>query len=307
MTSSRRRSRAKWWLGLLVALPLLWLGGDFAYSRIVAHRLARWERATQRDAEGVRAGCRSYTAGDGERALLLVHGFNDCPAVFDALVPRLVERGFTCRVMRLPGFAMTAGVYARTNRAAWREALEREIAALSAEYDRVGLVSHSLGGAIAVDYLLDRPEAVQGVVLLAPLIDVSPRRSPLLAPRTWHRIGRRALFFTRVVETPFPIDARSSEARAYDRRETFTPRGVFDEVYALLDGIEGRAAGFRVPLLMVLGRRDEVIDLEAAERFFGDCSSPRRELLYLEESGHMVPLDEGWETLPAAIADFFPN
>jgi len=166
-------------------------------------------------------------------------------------------------------------------------------------------VTHSLGGAIAVDYLLDRPEAVQGAVLLAPLIGVSPRRSPLLPPRAWHRIGRRALFFTRVVETPFPIDARSPEARAYDGRETFTPRKIFDEVYALLDGIEGRAAGFRAPLLMVLGRRDEVIDVAAAERFFGDCSSPRKELIYLDKSGHMVPLDAGWETLPAAIAGFF--
>jgi len=103
-------------------------------------------------------------------------------------------------------------------------------------------VTHSLGGAIAVDYLLDRPDAVEGAVLLAPLIDVSARRSPLLPPRAWHFLGSRVLIFTRVVETPFPVDGRSPAARAYERRETFTPRPVFDEVYALLDRIEGRAA-----------------------------------------------------------------
>jgi len=305
MSSAKRRSRVRWWLGLPAALLLLWLGGDFVYSRIVLHRLALHERSARRDARGVRAGCQAYRAGDGEVGLLLVHGLNDCPAVFDALVPRLVARGFACRVRRLPGFAMPAGVYAGTRRADWREAVEREITALRAEHRRVGLVAHSLGGAIAVDYLLDRPDAVEGVVLLAPLIDVSAARSPLLGPRAWHAIGSHTLLFTRIVETPFPVDAGSPEARAYDRRETFTPRAVFGEVYALLDGLEGRATRFRVPLLMVLGRRDRVIDLGAAERFFDDCSSPRKEMLYLERSGHMVPLDADRETLPPAIDRFF--
>jgi len=304
---ARARHRARWWLGLPAALLLLWLGGDFVYSRVVLHRLARVERATRRDAGGVREGCRAYSAGDGEVALLLVHGFNDCPAAFELLAPRLVQRGFHCRVMRLPGFAMPIEDYARTNRAAWRRALQEELTALRAGHRRVGLVAHSLGGAIAIDYLLDRPDAVEAAVLLAPLIDVSPRRSPLLPPRTWHSLGSRTLVFTRVVETPFPVDARSSAARAYDRREVFTPRSVFGEVYALLDGIEGRAPGFRTPLLMVLGAQDEVIDLGAAERFFRDCASPRKELLHLQKCGHMVPLDTGWETLPATISDFFAS
>jgi carboxylesterase len=305
MTMARRGFRRRWRFIVPAALVLLWLGGDFVHSRIVAHRLARWERSVERDADGVRAGCRAYDAGGGETALLLVHGFNDCPAVFDALAPRLVERGFTCRVMRLPGFAMPVGTYAGTSRSEWRRSLERELTALRQEHRRVGLVAHSLGGAIAVDYLLDRPESVEGVVLLAPLIEVSARRSPLLSPRAWYEIGRRALLFTRVVETPFPIDAVTPEAQAYDGREIFTPRPVFGEMYSLLDRIEGRAAEFRVPLLMVLGKRDEVIDVEAAERFFRTCSSPRRELLYLEQAGHMVPLDTGWESLPPALAVFF--
>lgn len=305
MKSAKPRSRARWWLGLAAALLLLWLGGDFLYSRIVLHRLALRERGTERDADGLRAGCRAYSSGEGEVALLLVHGFNDCPAVFHALAPRLVERGFACRVMRLPGFAMPARVYARTDRAAWRRALEEEILALRADHRRVGLVAHSLGGAVAVDYLLDRPDAVEAAILLAPLFDVSARRSPLLSPRAWHEIGSHTLFFTRIVETPFPVDGRSPAALAYDRREVFTPRAVFAEVYALLDRIEGRAAGFRTPLLLVLGGRDEVIDSAAAERFFRDCSSPRKERLYLGQSGHMVPLDAGWETLAPAVERFF--
>jgi esterase/lipase len=127
----------------------------------------------------------------------------------------------------------------------------------------------------------------------------------LLPPRIWHEVGRRTLLFTRVVETPFSIDARSPQARAYDRREIFTPREVFNEIYALLDRVEGRSTDFRTPLLMVLGARDEVIDIEAAESFFHDCASPRKELLRLEESGHVVPLDLGWESLPPAISAFF--
>jgi carboxylesterase len=301
----RDARRARWWIGLAAAVLIVWLGGDFVYSRIIAHRVERWECTIHRDPDGVRSGCREYTLGQGETALLLVHGFNDSPAIFARLARRLADDGFTCRAMRLPGFAMPVEEYARTGRSQWREALAGELASLSADHERVGIVAHSLGGAISIDYLLDHPSDAAGAVLLAPLVAVSESRSPLLPPRAWHAIGSRVLLFSRVVETPFPLNARSPQAGAYDRNTRFTPREIFTELYALLDGIEGRDAEFRVPLMTALGRHDEVIDPDAAERFHRDSASPVKVRLDLEDAGHMLPLDNGWERLADEIALFF--
>jgi carboxylesterase len=298
--------RARWGLIIVAGLVLFWLGGDFVYSRIVLHRVNRWERSIRREPDGVRAGCRERTLGEGRAALLFVHGFNDCPAIFDRLAPRLAERGYTCRLMRLPGFATPVETYSRSTRAQWLEAVEQEIANLRATHERVGVVAHSLGGAITVRHLLDHPRTVDGVVLLAPLIDVSDARSPVLSPRAWHRLGNRVLFFTRVVETPFGLSARSPEARAYDLNTRFTPREIFEQLYALLDEIDGRAGEFDAPLLLVLGRQDEVIDRIAAERFLEQSNSPVKVVVVLDDAGHQVPLDHGWETLPDEIVRFLP-
>ena len=42
----------------VAGLVLFWLGGDFVSSRIVLHRVNRWERSIRREPDGVRAGCR---------------------------------------------------------------------------------------------------------------------------------------------------------------------------------------------------------------------------------------------------------
>ena len=289
----------------LVALLLVWIVGDFVYSRVVLHRMQRWERSVEWAADGVRAGCADQTVGQGSTALLWVHGFNDCPAVFDLIASRVADAGFTCRVMRLPGFGESTEGYARTTREQWRAAVAREVEALAGTHARVGIVAHSLGGAIAVDYVLSNPDAVEGLVLIAPLIQVSRERSPVLAPRAWHAVGGRTLFSTRVVETPFPVDAATPEALAYDKRTRFTPREVFDQIYALIDEIDGRAGEVEVPVLLALGGRDEVIDGEAAERFLQRCPAPGNRLLRFDQTGHMLPMDEGWERLAEEIAAFF--
>src|SRR5687768_5379807 len=107
-----RRSRFKMALTAILVFVGVWLLGDFLYSRIIAWRVARWETTIERHPNGVRVGCEDFTVGSGETALLLVHGINDSPAMWRKMAPRLAEQGFTCRAMRLPGFAMPLKDYA---------------------------------------------------------------------------------------------------------------------------------------------------------------------------------------------------
>jgi len=168
----------KWIPLALAALVVCWLTGDFIYSRIVLHRYQAWERSIERDTDGVRIGCRDFCVGEGRTALLFVHGYSDSPAMFRLLAPRLAELGFRCRVMLRPGCARPLDLYAEATREKWRNAVKREIALLGEKHERVFVVSHSLGSAIAIDYLLEEREMIDGIVLLAPLIELS--RGPLV-------------------------------------------------------------------------------------------------------------------------------
>src|SRR5206468_12893176 len=84
------------------AVPALWVGGDLLYSLVVGHLYRRWEAGIERDADGVRLGCREFTLGEGKDAVLLVHGFGDSPAIFRRIAPALAAKGFACHALRLP-------------------------------------------------------------------------------------------------------------------------------------------------------------------------------------------------------------
>ena len=80
--------------------------------------------------------------GRGDDAVLLVHGFNNSPRLWDFIAQELAEQGYHCRAMRLPGFAMTNEQYARSTIEDWIEAVQEEVATLKASHGRVHLVAH---------------------------------------------------------------------------------------------------------------------------------------------------------------------
>jgi len=298
----RRWPKRCLWAALITIA--IWVLGDFVYSWTISRRIKAWEQDVERDAEGIRIGCREYTLGNGQTAILLIHGINDSPAAYRKLAPELARDGFTCRVMRLPGFAMPVEQYAQTNRRQWIEAIASEVADLSEHHVRVHIVAHSLGGAAAIGYLTDDPKRVGKTVLIAPAIEVSSKRSPILSTRTWHTLGSRLLLFTWVTESPFGLDARSVTEEEYPWRTPFAPRTLFDETFALIDENRGRARDITVPLLMILAEQDQVIDVPAAKRFFQDVRSEDKRLLLLENSGHAVTIDKDWPLVAKEIADF---
>ncbi len=299
--------RSRRWLkrSLLIGLITVpaWVLGDFVYSRIISHRINSWEQGVERDADGIRLGCREYTLGKGPSAVLLIHGINDSPAAYGKLAPELAK-SFTCRVMRLPGFAMPVDQYAKTNRQQWIAAVDTEVAKLAEDHSQVHIVAHSLGGAVTVRYLVDRPNFNGKVVLIAPAFGVSNDRSPVLSTRTWHTVGSYLLWFTRITESPFGLDARGVTDEEYPWRTPFAPRTLFDETFALIDENRDRASDITPPLMMILAKDDHVIDVAAARRFYEEVPSEDKQIVLLEHSGHAVTIDNEWRLVAEEIAAF---
>lgn len=292
-------------LAALIAVPAFVVLGDLLYYLVAKYRYGRWEAGIERDAEGVRLGCREFTLGDGEDAILLVHGYGDSPSVFQRMAPGLAAKGFTCHAVRLPQHALTMARYKTTSAAQWCEAVRSAIKDLRGRYKRVYLLAHSLGAAVSVEAVSDAAASVDGMVLLAPLFDVSNRRSPLLPVRMWYRFLDSVLVFTDVIQMTFPPDLWDKSALPLTREDKFIPRVVIREVFRLLARNHERARTFRTPLLMILARHDLVVDNAAAEHFFRECAAQPKRLRYVENAGHMLPIDLGWEALVDEAADFF--
>jgi alpha-beta hydrolase superfamily lysophospholipase len=287
---------------LLLALAL-WLAGDAAYALRTRLRAA---------APGARrAHAEPFTLHPaGAPAVLLIHGFADGPAVFAHLAPPLAEAGFAVRAMHLPGSGIPPAQMAGISLDTWRAAINREITALrTGDPSRpVWLVGHSLGGALAFDAALRPPNAVAGLVLLAPLIEPSNVRSPLLSSRQWFHLLSRALLFSRIVESRLPADLRDPDARAAYRTDKYIHRDIYRALFAATDAIRPRAADWNGPLLVVVSPDDQIVDPAATRAFFAAATRARpAELVEQPGAGHVLPLETGHPVLAARIARFIQS
>jgi len=297
MSPSRRRRL----LGAAVLLlPLLWLAGDALYALRI-HRRAD-------DADVRHASTEAFTLNpDGTPALLLIHGFADGPSVFAELAPPFARAGFAVRAMHLDGSGIPAQEMEGNSLARWRKNVDAEIAALHlpAPARPVWLIGHSLGGALAFDAALRPENQVAGLVLLAPLIQPSDVRSPLLSSRHWFELLNKTLLFSDIVESHLPPDLHDPEARARYTTDQFIHRDIYTSLFDTLDAIAPCAADWHGPLLMILSPTDQIVDPGASTRFFFAATNahPAR-LVEHHSGGHVLPLDTGHAKIAKRIIRF---
>lgn len=275
-----------------------------AYPSWTRMRALQREGRQAWDADGVRAGAAAFRTGSGSTAVLLVHGFASSPGLFRFVAPALAERGYTCRAMRLPGFAERLDRMMAVDERQWRDAVAGEVAELRLTHDHVWIAGHSMGGTLALDYVLEHPGEVEGLVLIAPLIEVSTQRSLGLPTRPLFRVARRVLPSDAILGTAFPVDLHAKGEGIDELRDRFLPIGMYDAMFRLTDRVRARAGEVDVPVLMVLPGEDKVVSRRAARAYFDRLGSSRKQVCEASRAGHVVPLDYGWQDVVAGVDAF---
>ncbi len=295
--------KCRYVLFAVVGAVLFLVGLDYAYSVLTRIRYTKWEAGIARDAQGVRVDFAPYQVGEGDVGILFVHGFASSPALFTRMARTLADAGYACRVLRLPGFGEPIEQSARIRADDWLDHVGRELEILRRKHDRVFIVGHSMGGTIALLTAQANPEHVQGLILLGPLFDVSRRRSPMVPPRKWFQISERLMLFTEIFETAFPIDAVDPAVNKLEQRDLFLPRTIYAEMFEISDRANGLERLHDIPLLVILATEDKVVNNRATEAFFRDAPHPDS-VIHLHTSGHVIPLDRGWEEVTKRVVGF---
>jgi len=211
-------------------------------------------------------------------------------------IEAFAARGYACRAMRLPGFGGTMDERRAVDAESWTRALAAEAADLRRSHDEVWAVTHSLGSAVAVRHVLQGGDGFAGLVLLAPLVAVSDKRSPILGARTWFRVLGR---FVPLAEQPFPEDILKDAGPGRPELERFIPVNIYHALFRVLDDNAGRAPDLRLPVYAAVSPHDSVADPAAAEAWLRSLTgTPRQRLVHANDSAHMIPLDfdAGWIT-----------
>ncbi|MEX0702618.1 MAG: lysophospholipase [Planctomycetales bacterium] len=244
----------------------------------------------------------TLTEGDAARTVLLVHGATEHGQRYAHVAELLVECGWNVVIADLRGHGRSGGRpmhvgdflhYVRDVQRA------REHFALDPE--RTALVGHSMGGLVAALAALDERPIASAVVLLAPLLGVRVR-----VPATTVAAGRMLSFVapgTRFQSRVDPHDVtRNPIALARRDRDPFNHRhvtaGWYFAMKAALRSVWKRADRMRLPLLVVQGSDDRIVDAARSRAWVDAVASTDR--AYCELPGHLHELhnEPNWrETL----------
>lgn len=166
--------------GVLLALVVMLLGGSYlvAPQWLLRAHVLRQAMAAHVEERTLRAGDTtwSYYEGGSGPTLVLLHGFDADKTVWLPLAAQLTAH-FHVVIPDLPGWgASSRDPGASYGVAAQAQRLEDFLAALKLQ--RVVLVGHSMGGAIAGAYAADHPDRVAALALL-DAYGLEARPSPL--------------------------------------------------------------------------------------------------------------------------------
>jgi carboxylesterase len=251
-------------------------------------------------------------AAQGGCSVLLLHGLTGTPTELGYLAYYLRHRGgHAVRVPRLANHGQPLGVLARTS---WRELLASARAAFleaRAEARERGtplvVGGLSLGAVLSLVLAAEFPGDIAGVVCLSPTLFYDGWNVPW-----YHRLiplvsYTPLKYFAHFRESaPFGLkddDLRRRMASEYERtslRDSASaaavgyahfPVRLFCEMRPLIARCKRLLSGVRSPVLLVQAEQDDMTSPRNAEYIRERVSSPRREMLLLKDSYHLVSVD----------------
>ena len=239
------------------------------------------------------AGAEPFFLPRGRHGVILMHGFTGLPAEMQLLGWYLHERGLTVLAPRLAGHGTTAEDMSRMTGEDWLDSLRDAYAILSGCCDDVSFAGLSMGGTLGLLLAAEKP--LRRLVLMSTPIFIAPERgADRLPPRRFCR-GRYA-----------PKDRKRMPGVPAAVNHTYREIPLLG-VHELIDLIKRSKSCLpqvKSPLLILHSRNDHTASPESAEYIYDRVGSACKEIVWLEKSGHLLPLDTERETVFEKAADF---
>lgn len=263
-----------------------------------AWRARRRERAFHRrypaGPDGVIHGAEARTyVGDPQRALLLIHGYNDCPASLDDIARHLHAAGWTVRLPLLPGHGRSLEVWDAWVATEAVEHVRAEYAALKATHSTVVVGGLSMGGALAC--WLAAEASVDGVVLFAPMLFVPrPMQVAVSTARMWGVVtkyvtggGRRSLL--------------DPEAQKRSISYGCSTRRSLEALEVVATGAIPRLGFVKAPTFFAQSRDDNRLPEDQSKHAYARLGAADKTAHWVSGVGHVLTMDYGWDALAELV------
>jgi carboxylesterase len=223
--------------------------------------------------------------------VLCLHGLTGTPYEVRSLGEALAARGLRAVGPSLPGHNAAPEVLARVSYTEWLEAARDAAGALRARHQSVFVVGLSMGGLLTLALAAEeRADAVAAV------------GTPLRLPAPVPQLVPVAKYLMPFLKKKVGSDIRDPAARARHPSYPVMPLASVHQLVRFQRWLAPRLAGIRVPTFVAHGVHDRTALPRDAETLHRTIRGS--ELLWLERSGHVVPVDYDAPLLAERVGAF---
>ncbi len=226
--------------------------------------------------------------------LLVVHGLAEHSGRYMNVVNHFVPLGYAVYSLDHIGHGKSEGTRVYVERFAdYTETLKSyfDLIRLENPDKPVFLVGHSMGGLIGAFYLLEHQAELAGAVLSGPLAKVPDNTSPAivfmgkLLSKLLPKTGLLGLDAQGVSRDPAVVQAYVNDPLVYTGKTTAR---LAAELVGAVQRLNGEAATITLPLLIVQGGADKLVDPAGAKLLYDTVSSGDKTLKVYEGFYHEV-------------------
>lgn len=229
--------------------------------------------------------------GEPKAILLIVHGLAEHSGRYMNVINHFVPLGYAVHGFDHPGHGRSDGTRVYVER------FEDYTDTLKIFFDRIQpgkpvfLMGHSMGGLIGATYLLDYQRELTGAVLSGPAVKVPDQITPtiLLIGKMLSalvpRFGLLGLEAEGVCRDPAVVEAYICDPLVH--RGKITAR-LAAEMLKAMQRISARAGKITLPIMIVQGSADRLVDAAGARMLYDTVSSPEKEIRIYEGFYHEV-------------------
>lgn len=229
---------------------------------------------------------------EGNRAVLLLHGFTGNSSDVRQLGRFLQKKGYTSYAPHYEGHAAPPEEILKSSPFVWfKEALDGYDFLVEKGYDEIVVAGLSLGGCYALKLSLNRD--VKGIITMC---------SPMY-------IKTEGSMFDGVLEYArnFKKYQGKDETTINKEMDVFQPTETLKELQGQIQDVRDHVDEVMDPLLVVQAEQDQMINTDSANIIYNESESDEKNIKWYANSGHVITIDKEKELVFEDVYQFLES